>query len=172
MKLALTQLPEGHSVVHRREPASDFDLGAWFRPLGPVEVDLDADRRGDQITLRGTAAVDGEQDCGRCAVPFKFRLEAEILLVADRRGSDDPRDEAALEQEGALLYHDGLELELGGPLREALILEIPVAQVCRPDCRGLCPQCGQDLNEGPCSCRPAGGDPRWESLKSLKNKLS
>ena len=172
MKIQIPQLPQGHSRMERREPAGPFDLEEWLRPRGPVEVDLDAERRGDQITLRGRVGVDADQDCARCAREFTFRVEAEVLVFADRRGSDVPEDEVALEQEGDVLYHDGIELDLDGPLREALILEVPVVQLCRPDCRGLCPHCGQDLNEGPCGCTPPTGDPRWEGLKALKDKTS
>jgi len=172
VKILLTDLPQGHSDLVRDEAVEPFALEGWFRPRGPVHLDLDADRRGEQITFRGTVRVEGEGECGRCLAPFLFALEPEILVLADRRGSDDPRDEAALEEEGSVLYHDGLELDLTGPLREAIILEVPVVQVCRPDCRGLCPQCGQDLNVGPCSCVPPRGDPRWEALKGLKSKPS
>jgi len=172
LKIQIPQLPQGHSRIVRREPAGPLDLGEWFRPRGPVEVDLDADRRGEQITLRGRAAIEAEQDCARCARAFPFRLEAEVLVFSDRRGSDVPEDEEALEREGDVLYHDGIELDLDEPLRQALILEVPVVQLCRPDCRGLCPHCGRDLNEGPCSCAPPAGDPRWEGLKSLKDNSS
>ncbi len=172
MKIRIQDIPQGHSRVALREPAADLELDAWFRPLGEARVELDADRRGDQITLRGTATVEGEQECARCAKTFRFRLEPEILIFSDRRGSDAPEDEAALEREGDVLYHEGIELDLDPPLREALILELPVVQVCSPDCRGLCPQCGKDLNEGSCDCGPPPGDPRWAGLKTLKDKLS
>jgi uncharacterized protein len=170
VKIALADLPLGHSAIVRDLPAEPLDLTAWFSPRDPVHVALDADRRGEQITLRGGARVEGQAECARCLAPFTFALEPEFLILADRRGSDAPVDEAALEEEGSVLYHDGLELDLSGPLREAIILEVPVVQVCRPDCRGLCPQCGQDLNTGSCSCKPPHGDPRWEALKGLKSK--
>jgi uncharacterized protein len=135
---------------------------------GSVVLDLDLERRGEQITVRGRARVDAEEVCARCARPLTHPLEAEILVYADRRGQDDPRDEVALEQEGSVHYHDGSELDLAGPIREAIILEEPPLVLCRPDCRGLCPVCGQDRNEGTCSCAPAGEDPRWEALKKLR----
>jgi uncharacterized protein len=172
LRILLQDIPQGHSIIERREDPSELELESWCRPTGPLEVEIDVERREERLTLRGSVALDAEQDCARCAKPFRFRVESEILLLAERRGTDDAADEAALEQDGEVLYHDGLELELKGPLREALILEMPVVQLCRPDCRGLCPQCGKDLNEGTCSCAPSEGDPRWEALKNLKNKTS
>jgi uncharacterized protein len=172
VKILLTDIPQGHSIIERCETASGLDLEAWCRPAGPLEVSLDVERRGEQLTFRGTAALEGDQECARCACPFRFRLETEILLLAERRGTDSVADEAALEQDGEILYHDGLELTLDAPIREALILEMPVTLLCRPDCKGLCPHCGQDLNEKTCSCAPSPGDSRWEALKGLKDKPS
>jgi len=172
MRILLVDLPQGHSRVRRRVPAEPLELQEWFRPRGPLEADLDVERRGEQITVRGTVAVQGEETCARCTRPARLDLTVELLLVADRRGSDDPADEAALEQEGSLLYHDGIEINLEDPVREALILEVPVVILCRPDCRGLCPQCGQDRNEGGCSCSGTGEDPRWAALRSLKDEDS
>jgi len=172
VKILLQDIPQGHSIIERREPASGLEIEAWCRPQGPLEVTLDVERREERLTLRGAVALDAEQDCARCARPFRFRLESDVLLLAERRGTDDAADEAVLEQDGEVLYHDGLELVLDAPLREALILEMPVTLLCRPECRGLCPHCGTDLNEETCSCAPPAGDPRREALQDLKNKPS
>jgi uncharacterized protein len=53
-------------------------------------------------------------------------------------------------------------------IREELILAVPEYVLCREECRGLCPRCGKDLNEGPCACRPEP-DPRWAALEALKH---
>ncbi len=172
MKILLTGLPQGHSDIVRDVPAERFNLGEWLTARGPVHVELDADRRGEQITFRGDVRVEGDAECARCLAQFVVVLEPEILVLADCRGSDDLLDEAALEEEGSVLYHDGLELDLTAALREAIILEVPVVHVCRPECQGLCPVCGQDLNVGPCSCTPTRGDSRWGALKGLKSKPS
>lgn len=167
MKIHLQEIPQGHSSLSRKEPAQALDLEDWFHPRETVEVHLEIDRRGEELTLRGWGELEAEAECGRCAVTFPFAVRAELVALADRRGSDDPRDEAALEQEGAVLYHDGLTLDLTDSLREAIILETPQALICRDDCRGICPKCGTDLNESKCSCRTDETDPRWEALKDL-----
>jgi uncharacterized protein len=172
MKILLAGLPQGHSEIVRDVPAERFNLDEWLSVRGPVHVELDADRRGEQITFRGEVRVEGDAECDRCLRQFVGVLESEFLILADCRGSDDLVDEAALEEEGSILYHDGLELDLTAALREAIILEVPVVHVCQPDCRGLCPQCGQDLNVGPCLCTPTRGDTRWGALKGLKSKPS
>ena len=62
---------------------------------------------------------------------------------------------------------EGDHLDLQPLVRDALLLELPLAPLCREDCRGLCPECGADLNAAPCECRPAG-DPRWGPLDVLR----
>jgi uncharacterized metal-binding protein YceD (DUF177 family) len=61
----------------------------------------------------------------------------------------------------------GDQLDLRPLVRDALLLELPLAPLCREDCRGLCAQCGTDLNSGPCECEPAR-DPRWNALDALR----
>jgi uncharacterized protein len=51
-----------------------------------------------------------------------------------------------------MAFHDGRHLDVSEEAREVLILELPIAPRCREDCRGLCPRCGAELNEGPCGC--------------------
>lgn len=167
MKLLLSECPEGHKQMALEATAEALDLGALIETRGPVSVTLDVERRGDQLAVRGTARVILKASCARCAQPVERLLEGEILAFADRRGKDEPRDEAALEQEGSILYHDGMELTLTDPIREAVLLEEPAQVLCREDCKGLCPQCGSDLNLETCSCASRGVDPRWEALKNV-----
>jgi uncharacterized protein len=63
-------------------------------------------------------------------------------------------------------------LSLNEAIREELILAVPEYVVCRDNCAGLCPECGKDLNEGPCDCRAASTDPRWVQLEALKKRSS
>jgi uncharacterized metal-binding protein YceD (DUF177 family) len=169
VKLDLRTLPEGHSTVERRLPPPAEDWSGWFRPEGETRVVLDVDRRGHLLTIRGHAEAAAGFPCARCAAPVTRALVAPLMVVAERAGSDAPEEQAALEQEGSILYHDGLEVDLSEPLREAVILEVPQVVLCRPDCKGLCPTCGADRNEGACGCSPVEGDPRWDALKQLKD---
>ena len=60
-------------------------------------------------------------------------------------------------------------LDLQPLIRDALLLELPLAPLCSEDCQGLCPTCGADLNDGPCDCDHAPSDPRWAALDLLKD---
>ncbi|MHB9156081.1 MAG: YceD family protein [Endomicrobiales bacterium] len=62
------------------------------------------------------------------------------------------------------------EIDLEDEIRQTLILHLPTKPLCREDCRGICPQCGKNLNAARCTCTPAPEDPRWGKLKGLIHK--
>ena len=69
--------------------------------------------------------------------------------------------------EGAYQVGDDIHVDLAPLVREDMLLSIPMQTLCRPDCQGLCPQCGQNWNEGPCNCHAEAGDPRLVVLAQL-----
>ena len=64
--------------------------------------------------------------------------------------------------------YSGKEIDLKPALREQILLSIPPSPVCSDDCKGLCPRCGKDLNEGECGCDRTVMDPRWAALKGIQ----
>jgi uncharacterized protein len=99
-------------------------------------------------------------ECRRCL--------AEVLVPVDEsRGLIFSADEETPEGDGCYTIDErARDLDLTEALREEVFLAVPAFVECRPDCKGLCPRCGADLNDGPCGCAPAG-DPRWDALKGL-----
>ena len=79
------------------------------------------------------------------------------LFSYERSGGRGAAHQAELERDDYMLFHDGRRLDLRDEAREALLLEVPMVPLCRPDCRGLCPRCGADWNEGPCPHVPDAG---------------
>ena len=65
---------------------------------------------------------------------------------------------------------DATEIDLTPAIREELMLAVPRFVECRDDCKGICPQCGKDLNAGSCACEPVT-EARWQPLQALKDKL-
>jgi len=74
--------------------------------------------------------------------------------------------------EAEIGYYQGEGLLLEEAVREQVLLALPLKMICREDCKGLCPQCGQNLNEGPCSCTAPNHDLRWSALKEIRDKLN
>lgn len=99
--------------------------------------------------------------CRRCLADVTVKLDAEVRALF----TEDPAEDELAYAVSA----EAAELDLSDMVREELILAVPPYVLCREDCRGLCPQCGNDLNEGPCSCSPEP-DPRWAKLEALKQQ--
>ncbi len=128
-----------------------------------VEADavLDSVDGGIQVTATVTAPWSGE--CRRCLKPVGGHLVAHVREVYRPRppGEAPDEDEETYPLSGELL-------DLRPLVRDAILLELPIAPLCREDCAGLCPTCGADRNDGACGCPPAAADPRWAALDVLR----
>lgn len=125
---------------------------------GPVLGDLRVERSGDRVSVRGELSGTARLECVRCLKEFELSIALPFEVFAERAGTGHRRDEEALERDDYMTFHDGRALELGASAREALLIELPIAPHCREHCRGLCPRCGADLNEGPCACGASDRD--------------
>jgi uncharacterized protein len=114
-----------------------------------------------EVTAEIRAPWQGE--CRRCLRPLIGELRCEVReLYRSRHEQEQPDpDEDTYPLEGD-------HLDLSPLVRDALLLELPLAPLCREDCRGLCSMCGADLNAGPCGCSSSTGDPRWGALDVLR----
>jgi uncharacterized protein len=130
-------------------PAAELGLPAAEWPV-PFDVELELDRTGEQIHVHARVATATEEECARCLTRCRVPLEFEFRLIADRQGAGG-MDDVEPSEDDDVVFHDGRALDLDVPVREAAILARPMAPLCRPDCKGLCPQCGADRNEGPCA---------------------
>lgn len=162
--LDLATLPKGRSEVELEAQPEDLGLdpSQW---VGPVRARLAVEKSGDQVTVRGPLTGEARLDCVRCLGPAPLELSIPLEVFAERGGGRRAAEEADLERDDYMLFHDGRQLDLRDSAREALLLEVPIAPKCRPDCRGLCPTCGADLNAGPCGCATRAAD-RPESRTS------
>lgn len=121
------------------------------------------------ILAQGKFRTEVEVNCNRCLEPFDlpvaFEIEEEFRPSVDlQTGARLPQDEEA--DEATQISEQNI-LDLSEVARQALLIAMPAAATCRPDCAGLCPHCGQNLNEGPCDCTDDTLDPRWASLRDL-----
>ncbi len=124
--------------------------------------------------LRGALQGTLESVCDRCLIRFDRPVETELELDftigdGESRGSEDPPAESETDgDEPVLRLPAGTAvLDLTETLREAVLLDFPIKNVCREECRGLCPRCGANRNQEPCNCDPAAGDSRWDALRGL-----
>ena len=110
------------------------------------------------VVVRGIVTSRWRGECRRCAKVVGGDLS--VALSEPYLETAQPGDDEAYPLDSDLL-------DLGPALRDAILLELPLAPLCEEDCKGLCGQCGADLNDGPCSCEPPT-DPRWARLDVLR----
>jgi uncharacterized protein len=133
--------------------------------LATVEVTRSGARYDIRASVKGTVRA----ECHRCAGEFDLPLEVELALIVER-GRDAAPPEDPDEEDFVVVPAGDERYDIFPRVREALILELPIKVLCREDCKGMCPTCGADLNDGECGCPREGGDPRWNALRKLTGR--
>ncbi|MGN6258985.1 MAG: YceD family protein [Solirubrobacterales bacterium] len=159
----LSRLSLSHGEGKRLEvpvPLEPFELGGETYEADPnaPKVRLEVSRHSNGFAFRLNFPVHLEGPCMRCLEPGQLDLDVEAREVS-QNGTEDP--------ELTSPYVDDDELELGRWAHDATILALPSRFLCRPDCAGLCPVCGESLNDNPHEHEKPVDD-RWAALKDLK----
>jgi len=131
----------------------------------PVTAALRAESVVEGILVTGAVDAMAVLECARCLTDFETAVPLErVCELFLASGHELPAEEDAYEI-------SGLEIDLEPLLRDELMLALPLNPLCAPDCRGLCPQCGQNFNEGSCDCTEDDSDPRWAALAVIREQL-
>jgi uncharacterized protein len=173
---------ELHPLDFEEEIQPDaIDLGGEARQRGPLKASGHAEvveeHHGKHqiikdLRLRGKLSAQLELQCARCLEPVPQDIKREFELLYRPLGADAGRDELSVtDAEAEIGYYQGEGLLLEDVLREQVLLALPLKVTCREDCKGLCPQCGKNLNQEQCSCSTEVEDPRWAALKEVRGRL-
>src|SRR5579863_4809887 len=159
----------------------EIELGPDFRQVGILHADgraeLVVEHRGhkqdvEDIRLIGSVTAKFEFSCARCLEPVGHKVDRTFDLIFRPQGVDRRADESSIsEAETEIGYYQGEGILLEDALREQVMLATPLRELCREDCRGLCPHCGCNLNVEQCHCEQHPSDPRWDALNEIKRKL-
>lgn len=167
MFLSLDDLPlragERLERVYSLDIAPILLGGVSYRMLLPEGVTVTVDRvvGGFLVTVSADAKTYGP--CARCLNEVALEVRAEQQEFA-------PTAKDGWEESDLSDFIEDMVVDVAGIAREALVLALPAQVLCSPSCRGLCPRCGHDLNQGDCECPPAETDIRWDRLKELQSK--
>ncbi len=173
---------ELHPLDFKEEFQPDvIDLGGEAKQLTPLKASGHAEvveeHHGKNqvikdIRLRGHLSAGLELQCARCLEPVQQDVKRDFELLYRPLGTDAGRDELSVtDAEAEIGYYQGDGILLEDVLREQILLALPLKITCREDCKGLCPQCGKNLNQERCSCSTAIEDPRWSALKEVRSRL-
>lgn len=153
---------EMRTVATTVEAPADLGIAVIGVPEGsPVRLDLRLEAVVEGVLVTGTAHARSAGECVRCLVQLSDEVEVDVQELFAYPESDAD-DEEAFRLNGTLL-------DLEPVLRDAIVLELPYQPVCRPDCRGLCPVCGVDLNTVEQHDHENAVDPRWAKLAQFES---
>jgi len=138
-----------------RRLASDLDVAFLQGEVQLLRTDYG-------LFAQGEIATELRSQCVRCLAPISCPL---VIRLADQFARNPPMLDQG--QDPVFPISGKGRVDLALPLREHILLDLPLRPLCRPDCRGLCSQCGANLNEGQCGCSPAQMDTRLAVLKKL-----
>lgn len=140
----------------------------------PVKVTVTAERHPLGIRVQGSYSAVEHVPCARCLEPYRVEAGQDFDLFYQPHSAGQPiTEEIELKEKDtdvSFFWGDGIEV--GDILREQIFLSLPMKPVCREECRGLCPHCGNNRNLEACDCESVLHDPRLEPLLKIKNRIN
>ena len=161
------QLRSAIGTVKEHEVDLDMDVTGYGN-TGRLQGRVTLTRTDRGILVKGVLNTELELTCSRClssfSCPISLRIEEEYFPIVDvvSGASLNVPDEP-----GIFTIDDNHELDLTEAVHQYALMAVPMKPLCRPDCAGLCPVCGQNLNLGECQCLTPEADPRWAKLKEI-----
>ena len=166
MKIEFREVKAGGSEFSFSVPPADLELEAdTFKFPEPIDVKVSAVKSGDEIIFQATVSTLIEAECARCLELFEKRISSKLQFVVQFLDIGGPEDTG--DDDFVVLPRSAEDYDISDRVREALILELPYKPLCKTSCKGLCPMCGQNLNEADCGCTQDETDERWDTLRKL-----
>jgi len=156
--------------IHKSYAPGSIDFSSTeLKQIAPLEVTATAELLEQQIRIEGNLETRIEMSCARCLEPVvedvnrAFDLFYSPAVKDAKPGEDQLRDD-----DTEVGFYEGQGLFLADVLKEQVLLALPVKVICQSDCRGLCPNCGANLNHEECRCETHASDARLAPLARLK----
>ncbi len=170
MWVNFSDIPDNGLRLELRESPQDIQLEIdEIRVSGHLEFKGRLNRLETDVIVRGNLNTTVDVVCGRCLENFQLPVSSPVEVEYRLRVERPQEEEIELIEEDADVYYytqDRLNLEEA--LRDQILLAVPLKPLCLTDCKGLCPECGANLNQGACGCAEDNVDPRLEALKALR----
>jgi uncharacterized protein len=165
MKINISGLPAGFQTFEVTKSAQLMDLPENF--TGDVTALVNLEKTSMQILAAVRATVHASFQCDRCTDDYVAPVEVSFTVVYAWNESDN----GTAEDDNFYVLAKGQNvIDLSEPVREYLLLAVPIKNLCREECRGLCPVCGTNLNERTCACATGETDSRWDALQKLASR--
>ncbi len=171
MLFTLTELEHHPILFDVRYQPGEIDLTEDYRQSGEIHAAGKATLLRNtlgEIRVQGHLRGSVEASCDRCLEPAAHAIDSPFDLFYRPAVKTETHGEIHLDEgEVDIGFYEGDGLSLEETVREFILLNIPMQLLCKPECAGLCPQCGANRNAQPCACAVKLQDPRWDALKKL-----
>jgi uncharacterized protein len=169
LALNLAKIRTAHEQFEQVYQPGALERTADYQVVAPVSLAFDVHKEKDQFRLAGRVHTTLELPCSRCLEGFAWPVDAAFDLRYQPRAQNTGEGEREIEEDDlATAYYDDEQIDLGQLMQEQFYLSLPMKPLCAGDCRGLCPECGTNLNRGACACDRHWEDPRFAALKALR----
>ncbi|GFE61218.1 DUF177 domain-containing protein [Geobacter sp. AOG2] len=177
MKISVDHLQEKALTIQIDESADAFPVLSGMQAdgscvfSGPVKGQISAVREYDHVRVAGAVAVPVTLTCSRCLALYEKQIGANFTIFFRKGAPGLERDEDEVElneQDLVSATYSGDEIDLTHEIEEQVAMEVPFKPLCSEACKGLCPTCGKDLNQGDCSCGRDEVNFKFSALKDFK----
>ncbi len=173
MIISLVRMPPDGLTFKHQYRAGELDTSDYNFVLDePPLVTGRVERVGMEMRVRGEVQTRLSVQCDRCLneVVFPLQIPFDLIYAPADPGAGQAGEHELHERDLDIAVYEHDQIELDELVLEQLELSLPSRVLCRTECRGLCPQCGADLNVEPCQCAPQL-DPRWQALAEMKAQV-
>lgn len=168
MNILIKDIPEEGLQLRFKSPADGWLSKVLAEALedirhtaDPAEAEFQLYRTGENVDCSGLVQTASHPACCRCLKVFSLPITVPIHLTlaplfenARELKNQEKEDLELVKEDLEFAYYEGSSFNLGDLIREQVILAIPMQPLCNEDCKGLCQNCGKNLNEGDCGCSP------------------
>lgn len=177
MKISVDHIQDKALTIQIDEPVDAFPVLSGMQAdgtcvfNGPVKGQISAVREYDHLRVVGNVTVSATFTCSRCLASYETPIGSNFTIFF-RKGpanleSDEEETELNDQDLVSATYSDD-EIDLTHEIEEQVAMEVPFKPLCSETCKGLCPTCGIDLNQGDCSCRSDEVSSKFSALKDFK----
>lgn len=133
MKIFINSIPQEGMKVNQTRDAKELDLNTHeVQFIFPLQIDAFVSRDKENVFVDINVKSTMQMHCSRCLSAFQMPYSKHTMLDFPVEGQH--------------------AIEINDDLRQEIIIDYPIMPLCKPDCKGLCPKCGKNLNEGSCEC--------------------
>jgi uncharacterized protein len=177
MKISVDHIQEKALTIQIDEPVDSFPVLLGMQAdgtcsfIGPVRGQVSAVREYDHLRVAGNVDVAVSLTCSRCIAPYETHIGSNFTIFFRKGSVGQETDEEETElndQDLVSATYSGDEIDLTHEIEEQVAMEVPFKPLCSETCKGLCPTCGKDLNQGDCTCKHDSVNFKFSALKDFK----